>query len=138
MDMMLNIDVPDLKLAERFYCAAFELRRGRQIGGDIVELLGGPAPIYLLQKADGTIPATSANPRNYQRHWTPVHFDIVVADIDAAVERVLSAGAVQESPVSIANWGKLATFADPFGHGFCLVEFIGRGYDEIATKPASS
>lgn len=23
-------------------------------------------------------------------------------------------------------------FADPFGHGFCFVEFMGRGYDEIA------
>jgi len=24
--------------------------------------------------------------------------------------------------------------ADPFGHGLCLVEFLGRGYNEIA-KP---
>ena len=22
--------------------------------------------------------------------------------------------------------------ADPFGHGICLIEFLGRGYDEIA------
>lgn len=138
MDLMLNIDVPDLKLAEQFYCAAFELRRGRQIGRGIVELLGGPAPIYLLQKADATVPALSSNPRNYQRHWTPIHFDIVVADIDAAVRRVLAAGAVQEAPISTANWGRLAMFADPFGHGFCLVEFLGRGYDEIAAVPAAS
>jgi hypothetical protein len=30
--------------------------------------------------------------------------------------------------------------ADPFGHGICLIEFVGKGYDEIATgndaKPA--
>ncbi len=25
--------------------------------------------------------------------------------------------------------------ADPFGHGLCLIEFIARGYDEIA-EPA--
>jgi hypothetical protein len=24
--------------------------------------------------------------------------------------------------------------ADPFGHGFCLIEFTGRGYDEVATE----
>jgi hypothetical protein len=23
--------------------------------------------------------------------------------------------------------------ADPFGHGICLIEFVGRGYDEIAS-----
>jgi catechol 2,3-dioxygenase-like lactoylglutathione lyase family enzyme len=22
---------------------------------------------------------------------------------------------------------------DPFGHGFCLLQFLGRGYDEIAS-----
>lgn len=27
----------------------------------------------------------------------------------------------------------LALLADPFGNGFCLVESVGRGYDEIAT-----
>jgi hypothetical protein len=30
------------------------------------------------------------------------------------------------------KWGKLALMADPFGHGFCFVQFVGRGYDEIA------
>ena len=28
-------------------------------------------------------------------------------------------------------YGKLALMADPFGNGFCLLEFTGRGYDEI-------
>jgi len=27
--------------------------------------------------------------------------------------------------------------ADPFGNGFCLIQFTGRGYDEIA-KPVVS
>jgi hypothetical protein len=25
----------------------------------------------------------------------------------------------------------MANLADPFGHGFCLLELRGRGYDEI-------
>lgn len=57
----------------------------------------------------------------------------MVGDIDAAVHRALGAGATQEKLVRISDWGKLALMADPFGHGFCLVEFVGRGYDEIAT-----
>jgi hypothetical protein len=23
--------------------------------------------------------------------------------------------------------------ADPFGHGWCLLQFLGRGYDELST-----
>jgi len=31
------------------------------------------------------------------------------------------------------HWERLlALMADPFGHGFCFVQFLGRGYDEIA------
>ncbi len=29
-------------------------------------------------------------------------------------------------------WGKIAMLADPFGHGLCLIQFLNRGYDEIA------
>ncbi|HEY6986285.1 MAG TPA: VOC family protein, partial [Rhodanobacteraceae bacterium] len=38
-----------------------------------------------------------------------------------------------EGEVRTARWGRIATLADPFGHGFCLIEFLNRGYDEIAT-----
>jgi hypothetical protein len=31
-------------------------------------------------------------------HWSPVTLDFVVADLDAAVQRVLGAGATPESP----------------------------------------
>jgi len=37
-----------------------------------------------------------------------------------------------EQPIATHKWGKLALMADPFGHGFCFVQFVGRGYDEIA------
>jgi hypothetical protein len=30
-------------------------------------------------------------------------------------------------------WGRIVHLGDPFGHGLCLIQFIGRGYDEIAT-----
>lgn len=132
-DLLINIDVDDLEKAEAFYSQAFGLRTARRFGDSGVELLGLAAPIYLLVKHAGTKAAlTTEQVRDYGRHWTPVHLDIVVPDIDAAVARAKAAGAILEAPVKSANWGKLALMADPFGHGFCLVEFVNRGYDEIA------
>ena len=71
--------------------------------------------------------------RRYQRHWSPIHPDFVVPDIAAAIERATAAGAVQEGETCDAPYGQLAMFADPFGHGFCLIEFNAEGYDAIAT-----
>lgn len=135
MDMLINIDVDDLERAERFYTTALGLRTGRRFDSDMLELLGASSRIYLLAKAPGSQATASADlNRSYERHWTPVHIDFVVDDIEAAVRRALDAGAVLEHPVSSGNWGRLAVMADPFGHGFCLVQFTGRGYDEIATS----
>ena len=100
----------------------------------MIELLGGPTPIYLLTKDAGT-PALpdGQSPRSYRRHWTPVHLDFAVADVDAAVERALAAGATLDDPATTHAWGRIAHLADPFGNGFCLLQFLGRGYDEIAS-----
>ena len=134
MEFIVNIDVEDLKSAERFYVNALGLRAGRHFGTSGIELLGASTPIYLLEKADNS-PAVPSDKqaRHYSRHWTPVHLDIVVADVEEGVRRATAAGATLERPIQPSNWGKLARMADPFGHGFCLVEFVGRGYDEIAT-----
>ena len=61
-----------------------------------------------------------------------MHLDFVVDDLAAAVERAKAAGAVLEQPIRPGSWGDLALMSDPFGHGFCLLQFRGRGYDEIA------
>jgi predicted enzyme related to lactoylglutathione lyase len=44
----------------------------------------------------------------------------------------IAGGAQLEKPIATLEWGRLALMADPFGHGFCFVQFLGRGYDEIA------
>ena len=130
MTLLLNIDVPDVETALRFYTAAFGLKVGRRFGADFVELLGWPAPVYLLTKAAGTIGA-GGDPRRYSRHWTPVHPDIIVDDVDAAVERAIAAGAKLEAPAKEAPYGRIAMLADPFGHGFCLLQFNALGYDAL-------
>ena len=130
MPVLINIDVPDIAAAERFYTAAFGLTVGRRFDGGFVELIGWPAPVYLLQKAAGTVGA-GGDLRRYQRHWSPIHPDVVVDDLDAAVARAVAAGAVVESPPGDAPYGRIAMLGDPFGHGFCLIEFNAEGYDAL-------
>lgn len=130
--LIVNIDVPDLARAVDFYCRVFGMTIGRRLGGRAVELLGLEAPVYLLENADRSDAAEGAR-RDYRRHWTPVHLDIAVDDLEAARATALAAGAVDETGMRAAGYGRIATFADPFGHGFCLIEFNERGYDAVAT-----
>ena len=130
--LLVNIDVGDLAKAERFYTEALGLKVGRRFDGS-VELLGAEAPLYLLENAAGTPAAPApAAPRDYRRHWTPVHLDFAVENLEAAVARARAAGAVLENDIATHAWGRIAVFADPFGNGFCLLEFSERGYDAIA------
>jgi predicted enzyme related to lactoylglutathione lyase len=132
--VLANIDVDDLERATEFYCRAFKLTVGRRFGRAAIELRGVSSAIYLLEKAAGTLAAPAAEQRrDYARHWTPVHLDFVVADIGPAVDRAKSAGAKLEDEVRTHDWGRIAVMSDPFGHGFCLIQFLRRGYDEIAT-----
>jgi predicted enzyme related to lactoylglutathione lyase len=131
MSVLINIDVPDLESAIAFYRDAFGLSVRRRFGGEGAEMAGWPVPLFLLRKAAGSVGAGDGR-RTYARHWTPVHLDIVVDDIDAALPRAVEAGALVEHAVQTAVWGKIAVLADPFGHGLCLIEFLNRGYDEIA------
>ncbi len=134
--ILINIDVSDIKVGQNFYVNAFDLKVGRRIDEDVVELLGFPSPIFLLEKKEGTAPFEgSSQLRSFKRHWTPVHLDIIVDSIEAAVEKTKAAGGVFESGIHSAPWGKIALFSDPFGNGLCLIQFIGKGYGEIS-KPA--
>jgi predicted enzyme related to lactoylglutathione lyase len=130
--LILNIDVPDIETAVVFYTSAFELTLGRRFGRGFVELLGAETRIYLLQKAAGSsIGPGGGDVRRYERHWSPIHPDFIVEDIEVAAERVVRAGATQEGETRATPYGKLAMFADPFGHGFCLIEFNLQGYDAL-------
>jgi predicted enzyme related to lactoylglutathione lyase len=133
MQALINVDVDDLDKATHFYETAFGLKVGRRFGVNGVEMLGSSAPIYLLVKAAGTAASSTTHQRrSYGRHWTPIHLDFVVQEIESAVRQAVDAGARLESAVTTHKWGRLALMVDPFGHGFCFVQFLGHGYDEIA------
>jgi predicted enzyme related to lactoylglutathione lyase len=124
MNVIINIDVPDLPLAIRFYTEALGLTHQRTLDDDVAELSGAGARIFLLQKAVGTRAVEApVIARDYSRHWTPVHFDLVVDDVDAAAARAIAAGARPETGHIDWRGSRCVSFSDPFGHGFCFIEF---------------
>lgn len=130
-ELRICLDVDDVEKAIAFYTRAWGLSVGRRFDERWVELTGGPCNIDLLGNKPGSRPTPDpAASRDYRRHWTPVHLDFPVPDIDAAIRRAVEAGAVLETGPEDEPYGRLAQLSDPFGHGFCFLEFRGRGYDE--------
>lgn len=135
IDMIVNIDVERLDAGIRFYEQALGLREARRLFDDTVaELRGAAVPIFLLEKRAGTAIADgSSERRDYRRHWTAVHLDFVVAAIEPAIDRAVHAGARLEGPVQTFEWGRQALMSDPFGNGFCLIQWLGGGYDAVTS-----
>jgi len=69
--------------------------------------------------------------RDFGRHWTPVHVDFIVANLDEMVARLCGLGASLDREIQIREYGRMANMADPFGNGFDLIEFSGPGYDNL-------
>ena len=131
MNIFVNIDVDNLDEAIAFYTSGLGLTMSRKLfDGQVLELTGAAATIHLLTKKGGS--ATAGGERSYARHWTPVHLDFCVNDLVAAAKRALDAGALQEGALRDCQWGRIATFSDPFGHGFCLMQLAADGYDSVA------
>src|SRR5262245_16770448 len=132
--LQINIDVDDLEQGIAFYQSAFgfTLRR-RLFDGTAAEMAGASSSVYLLTRPSGSSASPNVSaPRDYRRHWTPVHLDFEVEDIEAAVHGALSSGDKLERVIQAFNWGRIAMMSDPFGHGFCILQFLGPGYDNVA------
>ncbi|WP_269151996.1 VOC family protein [Pseudomonas luteola] len=127
--LLINLDVDDLERGIQFYTQALDLTVQRKLYDEhVVELAGADVPIYLLQKPAGS--ETAGQVRQYGQHWTPVHLDVVVDNLDAALARVLAAGATLEGDVRRSTFRDMAVLRDPFGHGFCLLRFYGEPYSD--------
>jgi predicted enzyme related to lactoylglutathione lyase len=129
MRTIINIDVPTLQPAVAFYSAALGVRLQRVLDDDVAELVGASSTIYLLAKPEGAA-TVAGNRRDYHRHWTPVHIDFVVDDVERAAERAVAAGAVREGECVAWRGSKCITLADPFGHGLCFIEFERGTYSD--------
>lgn len=128
VQLLVNIDVDDLENGIQFYEDGLGLRLERRLfDGTVAEMHGASSKIYLLEKPAGST-ATPDVLRTYARHWTPVHLDLIVEDVEAAAARAETAGAKRESDMRSYPWGEFITMSDPFGHGFCLLRFSNQDY----------
>jgi len=127
------IDVADIERGIAFYCDGLGLSLRRRLSPSWVELAGANLPIFLLgNRAPATDLGATQLRRDFARHWTPVHLDFIVPDLDAAVARLTALGATLDRDIQEREYGRMANMADPFGNGFDLIEFSGPGYDGVS------
>ena len=119
MKLEICIDVDDVDRAVEFY--------GRGLGLEIpkhekewAKAVLGEQVFWIMKAAPGPSGAIS---RDYKRHWTPIHLDFHVDDIDAVVKRAVAAGGkldreIQRNP----DGGGMANLSDPSGNGIDLVQ----------------
>jgi predicted enzyme related to lactoylglutathione lyase len=137
--LLVNVDVQDLEAGIRFYGDGLGLRLRRRLGRDIAELEGAACPVFLIRHAPGSEPFVGAHAsRGFARHWTPVHLDFVVPDLDTAIRAAESAGARREGGIREFAGGRYLVLSDPFGNGFCILQFEGAGYAEIGSRDPSA
>lgn len=127
------IEVTEAERGIAFYCDGVGLKLKRRFGPTWIELEGANCPVFLLANRPpvADLGSTTAE-RNYARHWTPVHLDFIVDDLDATVTRLLALGGTLDRAVKTREYGRIANMADPFGNGFDLIEFAGAGYDAVS------
>ena len=88
------VEVTELPDGINFYCGGLSLTLKRRLSPTWVELAGANLPIYLLANRPTLADLGSKQAvRSYERHWTPVHLDFIVEDLDQMVAQLISLGA---------------------------------------------
>src|SRR5258708_6968705 len=108
MKCEICIDVDDVARAVRFYAEGIGLSvvKAEQ---EWAQLKIGDQTIWIMKISAGNAGSIS---RNYSRHWTPVHVDFHVDDIDRTIERAIAAGGKLEARPKPS----LANLVDPSGN----------------------
>ncbi len=118
----VSIDVPDLEAGLRFYGSVFGFSESARPFPAMAILDGNNVTVCMHQKAEGSQSSPGGTElRRYQRHWTPVHLDLHVAEFDAALAKVRAEGGVIESEFRTQGPKPAAFCSDPFGNGFCVI-----------------
>jgi catechol 2,3-dioxygenase-like lactoylglutathione lyase family enzyme len=120
------IDVDDVDRAVEFYARGLGLAVAEH-QRDWAQLRLGEQVFWIMKIAAGPSgPVT----RDYRRHWTPVHLDFLVDDVDEAVARALAAGGRLDREISRQREpgntrADVANLSDPAGNGVDLVRRCG-------------
>ena len=127
------IEVTEPARGIAFYCDGLGLTVRRHLSPRWIELAGANLPIFLLaNRSEVADLGTTIAKRDHGRHWTPVHLDFIVSDLDAMVARLMALGGTLDRAVKDREYGRIANMADPFGNGFDLIEFSGSGYEGVS------
>ena len=129
------IEVTEVERGLEFYSRGLGLTLKRRLSPTWVELDGANLPIFLLANRPRAADLGSTTAvGNYERHWTPVHLDFIIGDLDGMVARLRALGASLDRDINVREYGRIANMADPFGNGFDLIEFSGSGYDAVSRR----
>lgn len=118
----VSIDVPNLEEGLRFYREVFGFVETARPFPSMAIVDANNVTVCMHEKKAGTksSPAGAAT-RQYDRHWTPVHLDLHVADFDAVLEKVRVAGGAVEMEFKDQGPMPAGFCCDPFGNGFCVI-----------------
>lgn len=118
----VSIDVPRLDDGLRFYCNVFGFFETSRPFPTMAILDANNVTVCMHEKAADTRSSTGgADMRRYERHWTPVHLDLHVSDIHAALATLRAEGGVVEDEFLTGGPKPAAFCSDPFGNGICVI-----------------
>jgi predicted enzyme related to lactoylglutathione lyase len=118
----ISIDVPSLEAGLRFYGAVFGFVETQRPFPTMAIFDANNVTVCMHEKAAGTKSSPSSDEvRRYGRHWTPIHLDLHVHDLDAILDRVRAEGGTVESELRAQGPRPVAFCSDPFGNGFCVI-----------------
>ncbi len=118
----VSIDVPSLDQGLHFYREVFGFVETARPFPTMAIVDANNVTVCMHEKAAGTKSSSAGTAtRHYDRHWTPVHLDIHVVDIDAVLAKVKAQGGTIE--MEFRNQGPMPVgfCCDPFGNGFCVI-----------------
>jgi catechol 2,3-dioxygenase-like lactoylglutathione lyase family enzyme len=122
MRMSVSLDCPSLEAGIAFYGAVFGFQVTSRPYTGLAGLAAGDQRLLLIERTENTLPyPNSSHGRSYARHWTPIHLDFHVTDVESVRDRALAAGAKLEAWHERPGKPGVAFMSDPFGHGFCLI-----------------
>lgn len=118
----VSIDVPELEAGLQFYGSVFGFVENARPFPTMAVLDANNVTVCMHEKAAGTKSSPGgADVRRYERHWTPMHIDVHVPDLDAVLEKVRAEGGTIESEFRTQGPKPVAFCSDPFGNGFCVI-----------------
>ncbi|MBX3197348.1 MAG: VOC family protein [Labilithrix sp.] len=131
----VSIDVPDLEAGLQFYGTVFGFVEDARPFPTMAILDANNVTVCMHEKAPRTKSSPSGEDvRRYERHWTPVHIDVHVRDLDAVLAKVRAEGGSIEQEFRTQGPKPVAFCSDPFGNGFCVIgERTSRG-PSVATE----